>query len=123
MMQDPALKGKIPTKVKWYPNQMAWSFNDVGRVEMRKLEMFKDFHKFLVTETENGRIFRQEKVSMIPVTLLKIEPEHKVLDMCAAPGSKTIQILEYLHQGDQRMNKGFVIANDTDMKRAYMLTH
>lgn len=34
---------------------------------------------------------------MIPVTLLKIEPHHKVIDMCAAPGSKTIQILEYLH--------------------------
>lgn len=50
-----------------------------------------------MTETENGRIFRQEKVSMIPVTLLKIESDHKVLDMCAAPGSKTIQIIEYLH--------------------------
>jgi 16S rRNA C967 or C1407 C5-methylase (RsmB/RsmF family) len=36
---------------------------------------------------------------MIPVTLLGIETHHKVLDMCAAPGSKTIQILEYLHQG------------------------
>lgn len=35
---------------------------------------------------------------MIPVTLLKIEPHHLVIDMCAAPGSKTIQILEYLHQ-------------------------
>ena len=69
---------------------MAWSFNDVGRVEMRKSPVFKDFHQFLVSETENGRIFRQEKVSMIPVTLLNIEPDHKVLDMCAAPGSKTI---------------------------------
>lgn len=43
--------------------------------------------------------------------------------MCAAPGSKTIQILEYLHANGQMMNKGFVVANDTDMKRAYMLTH
>lgn len=60
---------------------------------------------------------------MVPVTLLKIETDHAVLDMCAAPGSKTIQILEYLHAGGERMNKGFVIANDTDMKRAYMLTH
>jgi 16S rRNA C967 or C1407 C5-methylase (RsmB/RsmF family) len=57
---------------------------------MRKSPAFKEFHNFLVTETENGRIFRQEKVSMIPVTLLKIEPDHIVLDMCAAPGSKTI---------------------------------
>lgn len=51
---------------------------------------------------------------MIPVTLLKIEPHHAVLDMCAAPGSKTIQILEYLHQGDNKIPKGLVIANDTD---------
>mmetsp|Transcript_17005 Transcript_17005/g.26223 ORF Transcript_17005/g.26223 Transcript_17005/m.26223 type:complete len:476 (-) Transcript_17005:292-1719(-) len=60
---------------------------------------------------------------MIPVTLLKIEQQHCVLDMCAAPGSKTIQILEYLHAGKNMMNQGFVMANDTDMKRAYMLTH
>jgi multisite-specific tRNA:(cytosine-C5)-methyltransferase len=102
---------------------MAYSFDDLGRLEMRKNPIFKDFHKFLVSETENGRIFRQEKVSMIPVTLLKIKPEHAILDMCAAPGSKTIQILEYLHAGGNKMNKGFVLANDTDMKRAYLLTH
>lgn len=59
---------------------------------------------------------------MIPVTLLKIEPQHVCLDMCAAPGSKTIQILEYLHK-DSKMNKGFVVANDLDVKRAYLLTH
>ena len=69
---------------------MAYSFNELGRQEMRKSPVFKDFHTFLVQETENGRIFRQEKVSMIPVTLLKIEPHHACLDMCAAPGSKTI---------------------------------
>jgi len=50
----------------------------------------KQFHRFIVTETESGRLFRQEKVSMIPVTLLNIEPSHAVLDMCAAPGSKSI---------------------------------
>lgn len=60
---------------------------------------------------------------MIPVTLLNIEPHHAVMDMCAAPGSKTIQILEYLHQKHDKIPKGFVIANDTDSKRAYMLTH
>jgi len=57
---------------------------------MRQNPLLKDFHQFLIQETENGRIFRQEAVSMIPVTLLKIEPHHKVIDMCAAPGSKTI---------------------------------
>ena len=62
---------------------------------------------------------------MIPVTLLRPRPGEKVLDMCAAPGSKTIQILEYLHQNkqDKVQSDGFVVANDTDAKRAYMLTH
>lgn len=62
---------------------------------------------------------------MIPVTLLKPEPGHSVLDMCAAPGSKTIQILEYLHaQNENKITtNGFVIANDSDAKRAYMLVH
>ena len=62
---------------------------------------------------------------MIPVTLLKPEPWESVLDMCAAPGSKTIQILEYLHSDkkDKVKTKGFVIANDQDSKRAAMLCH
>ena len=60
---------------------------------------------------------------MIPVILLNIEPHHFVLDMCAAPGSKTIQILEYLHSNKDKIPEGMVIANDTDIKRAYMLFH
>jgi len=35
---------KAPEPVKWYPNQMAYCFNDVGRMEMRKSPVFKDFH-------------------------------------------------------------------------------
>ena len=60
---------------------------------------------------------------MIPVTLLDVQPHHSVLDMCAAPGSKTIQILEYLHADGDKLGTGFMIANDTDAKRAFMLTH
>lgn len=60
---------------------------------------------------------------MIPVTLLDIKPYHMVIDMCAAPGSKTIQILEYLHANGTQLPSGFAVANDTDCKRAYMLTH
>ena len=31
--------------------------------------------------------------------------------------------MEYLHKDKEIIPKGFVIANDTDSKRAYMLTH
>lgn len=51
--------------------------------------------------------------------------------MCAAPGSKTAQILEMImndHMTIQKKNnlvlpKGFVVANDADHKRAFLLTH
>lgn len=46
----------------------------------------------------------------------------QVLDMCAAPGSKTQQLLEALHSGDS-VPTGFVVANDADFKRCNLLTH
>ena len=91
LMQDKDLRHKVPQIVKWYPQEgMVYSFNDLSRVELRQNPALKEFHRFIVDQTEAGRIFRQEKVSMIPVTLLDVQPHHAVMDMCAAPGSKTI---------------------------------
>ena len=50
----------------------------------------------------------------------------QVLDMCAAPGSKTAQLLEFLHAEDspsRPMPSGVVVANDANNKRCYMLVH
>ena len=33
---------------------------------------------------------------MLPPLLLNVQPHHSVFDMCAAPGSKTAQLLEFL---------------------------
>lgn len=61
---------------------------------------------------------------MLPPLLLDVQPDHIVLDMCAAPGSKTAQILEAIHGGDLTATPpGMVVANDADEKRAYMLVH
>lgn len=74
---------------------------------------------------------------MIPPLLLDIQPGQSVLDMCAAPGSKTAQLIEMLHRQvndtfllDQDGNTqappqldGIVVANDVDNKRCYMLVH
>jgi len=43
--------------------------------------------------------------------------------MCAAPGSKTAQLLELLHSNDDPIPSGYVVANDVDNKRCYMLVH
>lgn len=49
-------------------------------------------------ESFQGNISRQEAVSMIPPLLLDVKSHHKVLDACAAPGSKTMQIIEMMHE-------------------------
>ncbi|CAF4222952.1 unnamed protein product [Rotaria sordida] len=61
---------------------------------------------------------------MIPPLVLDIQPHHKILDMCAAPASKTAQIIECLHRDESNpIPSGFVIANDVDNKRCYTLVH
>jgi hypothetical protein len=71
---------------------------------------------------------------MIPPVVLDVKEGMSVLDMCAAPGSKTCQLLEvvgglpHLSGKDEYGNlvhavgpTGYVVANDSDTKRAYML--
>ncbi|KAH9414810.1 tRNA (cytosine(34)-C(5))-methyltransferase [Dermatophagoides pteronyssinus] len=121
--------------IPWYPNKLAWTIN-LTKTEIRKSRTINLLHKFLICETETGDISRQEAVSMIPPLLLDIKPGQAVLDMCAAPGSKTAQIIEMLHQesgstfisGDCKQNDvkyldGLVVANDVDNRRCYMLAH
>uniref|UniRef100_UPI00358F2CBB RNA cytosine C(5)-methyltransferase NSUN2-like isoform X2 n=1 Tax=Myxine glutinosa TaxID=7769 RepID=UPI00358F2CBB len=112
-----------PHLLPWYPNGMAWEIN-LSRKIIRKSPVLERFHNFLIFETESGNISRQEAVSMIPPLLLEVEPHHKVLDLCAAPGSKTTQIIDMLHSDvSTPFPDGFVLANDKDNKRCYLLVH
>lgn len=43
--------------------------------------------------------------------------------MCAAPGSKTVQLLELLHVKKDPIPSGFIIANEINTKKSYMLVH
>ena len=88
-----------PSTINWYPSDLGWEI-DCPRSVLRKSPGLSKFHRFLVAETEVGNISRQEAVSMIPVLLMDIKPGFYVLDMCAAPGSKTAQILEALTNDD-----------------------
>ena len=75
-------------------------------------------------------ISRQEAVSMIPPMLMQTKSSDKILDMCAAPGSKTPQFLETVYENYNFLDKkqylkdtGFVLANDNNCQRAYMMVH
>lgn len=112
---------KPPMALPWYPEHLGWQL-DVSKSVIRKNEQFARMQRFLVVENAVGNISRQEAVSMIPPIVLDVKPHHYVLDMCAAPGSKTAQLIEALHAESDEPS-GFVIANDADYKRSHMLVH
>ncbi len=53
-----------------------------------------------------GMIYSQESTSGIPPTAFNLKSNDKIIDMCAAPGSKTTQISALMN------NKGDILAND-----------
>lgn len=118
---------KKPFALPWYPDNLAFQI-DLPKQVIKKVPEYAKVQKFLLIENEVGNISRQEAVSMIPPLVLDVEPHHHVLDMCAAPGSKTAQLIESLHtfkdsSDETRQPTGFVMANDSDYRRAYMLVH
>ncbi|XP_048232395.1 RNA cytosine-C(5)-methyltransferase NSUN2 isoform X3 [Ricinus communis] len=108
----------------WYPDNLAWHSN-FSRMQLRKNQTLERFHEFLKLENEIGNITRQEAVSMVPPLFLDVCPDHFILDMCAAPGSKTFQLLEIIYQSTKpgSLPNGMVIANDLDVQRCNLLIH
>ncbi|KAL8151918.1 hypothetical protein V2J09_021726, partial [Rumex salicifolius] len=108
----------------WYPENLAWHSN-FSRNQLRKNQTLARFHEFLKLANEIGNITRQEAVSMVPPLFLDVHPEHFVLDMCAAPGSKTFQLLEIIHKSSEpgELPSGMVVANDVDVQRSNLLIH
>lgn len=83
--------------VPWYPEGffISGERRDVGNLPEHAL----------------GYIYVQEAASMIPPLVLDPQPGELVLDMAAAPGSKTTQIAMYMQ------NQGLLIANDVEAAR------
>jgi len=122
-----------PHPVPWFPangrlnsgttTYSAWQFS-IPRRFLNQKEATLEFRNFLIMHHALGTISRQEVVSMIPPLFMDVQPQHAILDMCAAPGSKTTQLIEHLHQMGSTGNTvptGFVIANDAEPQRCHTL--
>ena len=90
--------------------------------ELRQAEAGSEaaaLREWLIRGTDDGMLVRQEVASMLPGTLIDVQPNDIVLDMCASPGSKTTQLVERLSQFAS--GGGVVVANDASALRAYTL--
>lgn len=97
-------KGLNLVPVPWSDNAYYAEFSEDVRTDLGNL--FEHFY---------GKIYVQESTSMCPPELLEIPDEissdFKILDMAAAPGSKTTQL------GEKMKNEGVLVANEIDYKR------
>lgn len=59
----------------------------------------------------------QEASSMLPPLVIEAEKNDRIVDLCAAPGSKTTQMAMHMENG------GIIIANDVNIKRIRALVH
>jgi NOL1/NOP2/sun family putative RNA methylase len=64
---------------------------------------------------QEGHLYIQELSSMVPVLLLAPQPGEKVLDLTAAPGSKTGQMASLMK------NTGKILANDVSRTRFFKM--
>lgn len=67
------------------------------------------------SEYLQGYYYIQEAASQLPPKILAPKTGEIVLDMCAAPGSKTTQIAQYMQ------NQGILLALDSDSRRLFAL--
>ena len=113
----------------WVPGRRAWRLS-AERTVIRKSPAHNELHKMLVAHEGAGTITRQEAVSMVPPLFLDAQRGDRVWDSCAAPGSKTTQLIESVFppgtapadalDGDPT---GLVVANDENLMRAHTLVH
>jgi NOL1/NOP2/sun family putative RNA methylase len=91
-------------RVPWYPDAFV-----LAELRERDAECWAPY-------TE-GRIYLQSLSSMIPALVLGPLPGESILDLAAAPGSKTTQMAAMMQ------NRGLIVANDIDPVRAERLAY
>lgn len=91
-------------RVQWYKD--AFILKNKTKRELTDLDIYKD-----------GKIYIQSLASMVPPLILEPQPGDKVLDLTAAPGSKTSQIAALMDK------QGELVANDSNKVRFFKLKH
>ena len=91
-------------RVIWY--QDAFIIKNMKEKEIQKLDIY-----------EKGYIYLQSLSSMIPPIVLNPKPKEKILDLTAAPGSKTTQLSAIME------NQGYILANELDKIRCERLKY
>eukprot|EP00403_Amphidinium_massartii_P011815 CAMPEP_0178419328 /NCGR_PEP_ID=MMETSP0689_2-20121128/25552_1 /TAXON_ID=160604 /ORGANISM="Amphidinium massartii, Strain CS-259" /LENGTH=717 /DNA_ID=CAMNT_0020040759 /DNA_START=37 /DNA_END=2187 /DNA_ORIENTATION=+ len=74
------------------------------------------------TERENrrGTLAFQELVSLIPALVLAPQRQHRCVDLCAAPGGKSLQLLEAMGSGEDP-DDGVLLSTDNDPQRCCLV--
>ncbi|HBB38382.1 MAG: RNA methylase, NOL1/NOP2/sun family [Candidatus Magasanikbacteria bacterium GW2011_GWD2_43_18] len=90
--------------VTWFPD--AYILRNKEKKDICDLEMYTD-----------AQIYLQSISSMIPPVVLDPQPGDRVLDLTAAPGSKTSQMAIMMNQ------QGELVANDKNKIRFFKLKH
>lgn len=116
-------RGKVippPTQLPWCDG---WQLGmDKMSLKFTRNPVLRELQRWLVKYNNTGVLTRQAVDSMVPAAILQVEPHHRVLDLCASPGSKTTQALEALNvSGEEGSATGCVIANDINPMRCYFL--
>lgn len=91
-------------RVPWYVDALI--MKNVKEKQIQALQMYKE-----------GKIYLQSLSSMVPPLVLNPKPGDKVLDLTAAPGSKTTQMAGMMQ------NKGYILANELDVLRCERLKY
>lgn len=91
-------------RVEWYNDALI--IKNVNEKRIQKLDIY-----------EKGYMYIQSLSSMVPPIILNPKPNEKILDLTAAPGSKTTQIAAMMN------NKGYVLANELDGIRCERLKY
>ncbi len=85
-------------RVPWYKDALI--IKNAREKDIQKLDIY-----------EKGFVYFQSLSSMVPPLVLSPKKGEKILDMTAAPGSKTTQIATIMN------NEGFILANEWDKIR------